>query len=285
MRLAVFLKYVLDPEILSRDFRIDPATGMPTTTFPNYQFDQYDCIALEIALKMREQHASDLEIASVCAGPEAAEDRLREALARKANEAILIETSDNRLSDHDRGRLLARWAGRQGNISIILCGRMTSDTDSSETGPVIAETLGWPLISNVVRIEKREGRVVCKREVGDGYEWRFVDLPFVATVTNAPDTNLRKARLQDVMRAHKLHIQRLAAQDFQDGSESQRGLKAIRTYVPNITRVCDYIDGDSAKEKAHALLARLLPLLDRKAIRAAAHATPLQSGAMKGGEA
>ena len=67
MRVATFMKYVLDPEILSRDFALDPATGLPTTTFPSFQFDQYDRIALEIALNFREAK-SGAKVISVCTG-------------------------------------------------------------------------------------------------------------------------------------------------------------------------------------------------------------------------
>ena len=91
MRVATLMKYVLDPEILSRDFALDFATGLPTTTFPSFQFDRYDRIALEIALNFRNS-TGGAEVVSVCTGPDAAQDRLRETLAVKADNALLIET-------------------------------------------------------------------------------------------------------------------------------------------------------------------------------------------------
>ena len=259
MRVATLMKYVLDPEILSRDFSLDFATGLPTTTFPSFQFDQYDRIALEIALNFRNS-IGEAEVVSVCTGPDAAQDRLRETLAVKADKAVLIETLLP-FNDHERAAVFAAWAQSQ-DFSIVLCGRMTSDTDSSEAGPLLAEMLGWPLLSNVVKIEQRGGRIACQREVGEGYEWIFIEGPFVATATNAPVNTPRKAKLQDVMRAQRTPIGRVLAADFTP--KSCRGLKTLRAHIPSVTRVCHRIEGADATEKALELSRCLFPLLNQK---------------------
>jgi len=265
MRVATFMKYVLDPEILSRDFALDSSTGLPTTTFPSFQLDQYDRIALEIALKFCDS-MSGAKVISVCTGPDAAQDCLRETLAVKADETMLIETAQP-LNDYDRAAAFAAWAASQ-DFSFVLCGRMTSDTDSSEAGPLLAEMLGWPLVPNVVRIEARDGRVACQREVGDGYEWIFIDGPFVATATHAPGNTPRKAKLQDVMRAQRLPIGRVAAADHLQ-TKNGRGLKTLQARIPSMIRVCHRIEGADAAEKAAELCRRILPLLEQKL--AAAH--------------
>jgi len=260
MQIAALLKYVLDPEILSREFALDPVTGAPSTTFPSFKFDQYDRIALEIALKARDS-ANDAQVTTVCIGPDAAQDRLRETLALKANDAVLIETTQH-LTDHERAAVFADWAKGQ-EFSIILCGRMSSDTDSAEVGPLLAEWLDWPLVANVVAIERRDQGIACKREVNEGYEWIFMSSAFVATATNAPDNNPRKPRLQDVMRAQKLRIGRMAASDHL-GADYGRGVRTIRAHIPSAVRVCHRIEGAAPAEKAVALSRRLLPLLKQR---------------------
>ena len=120
MRVAVFMKYVLDPEILSRDFAVNPMTGLPITTFPSFQFDQYDRIALEIALKFRDV-TPDAKVLSVCTGPDAAQDGLRGTLALKVEEAILLETAQPP-NDYDRAAAFA--------IAIALDRRRELDGDS-----------------------------------------------------------------------------------------------------------------------------------------------------------
>ena len=261
MRVAVFMKYVLDPEILSRDFAVNPMTGLPITTFPSFQFDQYDRIALEIALKFRDV-TPDAKVLSVCTGPDAAQDGLRGTLALKVEEAILLETAQPP-NDYDRAAAFAEWVGTK-DVPIILCGRMTSDTDSSEAGPLLAEMLRRPLLTNAVRIEQRDGRIACKRESAEGYEWTYMEGPFVATATNAPDNGLRKSKLQDVMRAQGLPITRVSA-DVIPQSDKGRGLKTLRAYIPSVTSVCEFIDGDDAQEKAAELARRLRLLLKRAA--------------------
>ena len=191
MRVAVFMKYVLDPEILSRDFAVNPMTGLPITTFPSFQFDQYDRIALEIALKFRDV-TPDAKVLSVCTGPDAAQDGLRGTLALKVEEAILLETAQPP-NDYDRAAAFAEWVG-----------------------------------------------------------------------TNAPDNGLRKSKLQDVMRAQGLPITRVSA-DVIPQSDKGRGLKTLRAYIPSVTSVCEFIDGDDAQEKAAELARRLRLLLKRAA--------------------
>lgn len=260
MRIAAFMKYVLDPDAIARHFHIDSATGAVSTPFPRYRFDQYDQIALEIALDLRERHPADIHVTAACAAPKAAEDRLREALAIKASEAVLIDTEGKAFDDWQRARLLANWAKSEGNISIVMCGRMASDTDTSEFGPALAEMLGWPLFTKVTRIERRDDRIVCKRETDDGYEWRFVDAPFVASCTSAPDHTSRKARLPEVMRAQKMTIGAFDASDFKDGAEPN--VTTIRSFVPVLERTCQKISGDDPKEAVEELLRRIAPFLD-----------------------
>jgi hypothetical protein len=48
-----------------------------------------------------------------------------------------------------------------------------------------------------------------------------------------------------------------------DTAASRRGLTTLRTYIPDVARVCYWIDGDSPEEKARELSNRLLPVLGR----------------------
>jgi len=242
MRIAVLLKYVLDPEILARDFSVDAATGLPSATFPSFQFDPYDRIALEIALRASGR-ADASRVVAVCVGPDAAQDRLRDALALKADEAVLIEA-----------------ARPSRDFDMVICGRMTSDTDSSEAGPLVAEMLGCPLVPNIVGIEQRDGKIACKREIEDGYEWILMERPFVATATNSSDISVSKARLQDVMRAQRKPIERMAAEPYLIGKRG-RGLKTLGAQIPNVTRLCHVIEGEDGAAKALELARQLLPML------------------------
>jgi electron transfer flavoprotein alpha/beta subunit len=260
MKIAAFLKYVLDPDILARDFSLDPKTALPTTTFPNYQFDAYDRIALEIALRSRDV-LPDVKVSALCVGPEAAVDRLRETMALKADDATLLETS-RLVTDHERARIFARWV-EANDISAVVCGRMTSDTDSSAVGPIVAEVLGWRFFPGVVRIERREGRLVLKHEVADGYEWIAVDEPFVAAATSSTDNVPRKAKLQDVMRAQKATVVRIPASEYEDSSAGDDKLARVSAEIPTVVRVCDFIEADTASERAVALARRLLPFLKK----------------------
>jgi len=61
----------------------------------------------------------------------------------------------------------------------VLCGKQSIDYDDAQVGGLVAEMLGLPSISVVVRLEIAAGAVVAEREVEGGNEVVHSKLPVV----------------------------------------------------------------------------------------------------------
>jgi electron transfer flavoprotein beta subunit len=116
----------------------------------------------------------------------------------------------------------------------------------------------------VSRIEAKDGRVVLRRVVEDGYELIEAKPPVLASVIS-DDTNIpRYPKLKDIMAAGKKVIPTWKAADL--GLDSERvGPGAARVeiadlYLPMKESKCEMIEGDTPQEQAVKLAARLREL-------------------------
>lgn len=259
---VVCVKQVLDPEVPARDFRLDPDTGEPLVPFASRLMGQYDEMALEVALQLRER-AGGTAVCALSVGPRAAEEVLRRALGVQADRAVLVEAAGVR--GEATAHLLAGAVRRIEGASVVLCGRVSSDAGAGETGPRIAEILGWPVVANVVRIEADGGRLRCWREVEGGYECVAARPPLVATVTNAKGNRPRTPRVRDMMRAYRQPVEVLGPADVGcadlEASLRRQPVRTVRRYVPAAARDCRLIEGETPAEQAHRLAEYLRSVL------------------------
>jgi electron transfer flavoprotein beta subunit len=250
LRIAVCVRRALDWNISTKDFRIDAATGEPVLTFARYRIDQFDEIALELALQAKESSraavaSSRAAVHALTAGAAANEDVLKHALAMGADAATL--SLAEAMAPGAAPALLAA-AARRANAQLVLCGRSGSERGTGTTGPLLAEMLGVPLVTNVVRLTQGGNGWTCEREHGAGYQRVELAGPFVATVTNAPSNVPRQPSLKDKMRAHRQAIEVLDAQALgspADGAGSAvADLELVRRYVPQLSRQCRRVAGE-----------------------------------------
>ena len=251
VRIVACVRQALDWNLSTKDFRIDQATQEPVVAFARYRIDQFDEIAVEIALQasLRVSGAPEIEVHALSVGPRAAEDVLKHALAMGAANATLVEHAS--ASAQSVPALLAAALSHLGGADVVLCGRTGSERGSATTAPLLAELLDKPLVTNVVRAERREDGWVCQREHASGaggYERVLVSGPFVATVTNASFNVPRVPALKDKMRAHRQKVETLAAADLESRDVGVAPLDVIRRFVPQVARQGTRIDGDIAHQ-------------------------------------
>ena len=99
------------------------------------------------------------EVMAVTMGPESAKIVAGEALARGADNGVLI--TDKALRDSDTlvtAKVLARAIELSGDYDMILLGNESDDSRTAQVGPMIAEFLGIEQITNVMEIT--DGRAV-----------------------------------------------------------------------------------------------------------------------------
>ncbi|HXN60715.1 MAG TPA: hypothetical protein VN886_09700, partial [Acidimicrobiales bacterium] len=116
-------------------------------------------------------------------GPPSAEDVLREAVAWGADDGVHV--CDPALAGSDTlatARALAAALRRAGPFDLVLVGRNTLDGETGQVGPELAELLGLPFASGVLRLEDAGPFVRLELENDDGTQEVEVDLPAVLSV-------------------------------------------------------------------------------------------------------
>jgi len=109
----------------------------------------------------------DAEVIAVCMGKPTAENSLRAAMAMGADRSILIQTDE----PHDSimtARALAAAIRTDGPPSIIFTGKESIDSEGMQTHFRLAEHLGLPVATNVVKVDPGENEVTVECERGAG---------------------------------------------------------------------------------------------------------------------
>ena len=255
MHLVVCVKQVLDPEIPARDFAIDPATRRPVQGRAPLVISTFDEIALEVALKLREELGGGT-VTGLTLGPSSADEVLRRAMAMQADAGVRVDSEGLDLLDPVATATALAEAVRQLEpVDAVLCGREAADTDGGQVGLLLAEMLGWPAVCNVILAHPGpQGHLRVEREAEDGTEVVEVALPAVLTATNADVNVPRIPRVKDVMMAHRKPIRVVPAQVPQ----TQRGWISLEDlYVPVPDRQCRFVEGDTVEAKVEALVREL----------------------------
>ena len=141
--------------------------------------------ALEAALQIKQHQGASIVVISM--GPPAAEEILREALAMGADHGILL--SDNRLKGSDTlitSHVLAKSIQTQcKDFDLILCGCHTSDSETAQVGPQIAEELNVPCVAYVDQLTPDKSYVTISRKSDGFVETLEMDFPGLLTISTA----------------------------------------------------------------------------------------------------
>ncbi len=126
----------------------------------------YDEHALTEAARIKSAR-TEIEIVAVCLGKPAAESTLRSAMAMGADRGILIETDQY----HDSiitARALAAAIQSDGQPWIVFTGKESIDSEGMQTQFRLAQNLGMPVATNVVKVSADSDGVTveCEREAG-----------------------------------------------------------------------------------------------------------------------
>ncbi len=203
MKILVFVNHVPDTETkvkVGPDGRtIDPA-GI------NFMLSPYDEYAVEEGLKLREKFTGEVVVVSL--GSDANKEALRKALAMGCDKAVLLKDASQRDS-FSVARGLAEFA-KEYAADIILVGKQSIDYDSAQVGGLVAEMLGIPSISVVVKLVVSDGAVVAEREIEGGHEVVHSKLP-VLIMAQKGLNQPRYPSLKGIMDAKRKQIEERAA--------------------------------------------------------------------------
>ena len=164
MKIVVLIKQVPDMEKVKFDHengRIDRASA-------GAEVNPFDLNALEAAVQIKD--ALGCRVIALSMGPQKARDALTEAVARGADEGILLSDAKFGGSDVKATALTLAAAIRKiGEVSLVFAGIQTVDGDTGQVGPEVAEYLGIPHISNVEEVRSiGESSIDAVTNVWDG---------------------------------------------------------------------------------------------------------------------
>jgi len=201
MRIAVCLKQVLSR---ASSLRVDEAGTWVREGDASWELNEPDAYALEEALRLRERHGG--EVTAVSAGPPRVVQVLREALARGADRAVHVDSSQVAIADAPTIASALAAGIRAGDAAppdLVLTGLQSDDHGFGQVGVVLAERLDMPHATIVMETQVADGRVRVKRELEGGwFQWVTLPLPALLTIQSGIN-QLRYATLKGIMAAKK----------------------------------------------------------------------------------
>ena len=217
-----------------------------------YEINEPDAYALEAGLQLKEAHGG--EVVALSAGPPRVAQTIREALAKGADRAIHIEEDLSSADPLATCRLLAA-ALKAETPDLVLTGLQSDDLGYGQTGPILAELLGVPHATIIMKVEKSDSGIRVKRELEDGW-FQFVDMPLPALLSiQSGFSKLRYATLMGIKKAKTKEIRRVTAADLGAGAASP-SIVFDRVYLPERTKRTQLFEG-SPKQAAAQLVEKL----------------------------
>jgi len=169
------------------------------------EINPYDEFALEEALKLKDAKVAKKVIVLTVGGSDS-EQRIRDALARGADDAVRLDDAAFAGSDSlGIARILAAAAQKEG-VGLILAGKQAIDDDNSQVPAMVAELLGWPQVTVVDKLELDGGSFKAWRQSGGGVRDVVTgSLPAVISADKGMNTP-RYAKLRGIMMAKRKKI-------------------------------------------------------------------------------
>ncbi|NMA07078.1 MAG: electron transfer flavoprotein subunit beta/FixA family protein, partial [Ruminococcaceae bacterium] len=160
---------------------VDKKTGVLKRAGVKSKMNPYDLFALETALRLKEQTGGKVTVGTM--GPLQAKNVVQEAYMMGADKGYVF--SDRRLGGADV--LATSYALSQairiiGDFDLILCGKQTTDGDTAQVGPSIAEHMGIPHAAWVSKVMPREKGILVEQQLQDVIETVLLPFPCLITV-------------------------------------------------------------------------------------------------------
>lgn len=261
MRTIVPIKQVPD----MRHVRFDTEKGVVDRSSADAEINPFDLHALEAAVQIRESLGG--RITAISMGPRQAESALRDALARGADNAVLLAGEAFAGADTlATSYTLAHAIEKLGDFDLIICGEKTVDGDTGQVGPELAEHLSIPHIAYVSKI----GEAGEKLEVVSDMEGEFytVESGFPVLITVTKDINTpRLPTFRDKATSRKVKVEIWDAEELSSVADASRfgargsPTKVHRVVIPSEEGRKGKIFRDTGDKATNELVATILQCL------------------------
>ena len=257
MKIIVCLKQILDPEIPTRDFRVDADRREAVRGSANLVTNIFCENALETALQLRDRAGGT--ITALTFGALSAEDSLRKALAMKVDSAVLVVNDEQPHHDPlEVARALALAIRKIGEFDLVMVGRESGDWGAGQTGGLLAKELGVPSISFVDQIEEVGDALRIRRQTDLGWERFEAKPPMLVTITNDEHNVPRIPKTRDVMMSYRQPLTKWTLDELGAGVSEPGYYEVVDLRIPVKETQCEFVTGDSLEEKVGRLAERML---------------------------
>ena len=255
MNIIVCIKQVITGD----QVKIDPRTHSLVRSAEFSQINPFDLYALDMAVQIKKECSGS--VTAVTMGPKISEEVLWEAFAIGADRAVLL--SDPRFATSDTlatSYVLGMGIRKIGNFDLILCGMRTTDSDTAQVGPQLAEELDVPHVTGVEKLEKKEGLFRVER-TSDGFR-EILEVPAPALFTISPKAVVRLPSLIEIQDAFTQYsIECWNVEDI-NADSTKVGSDGSATWVEELIPVaqqksCVFIEGEP-RQQAKSLFSKLI---------------------------
>jgi len=148
MKIMVCLK-----QVPHQDARLDVRSDGTWIQEENIKFEinSYDTYALEEALRMKDAAGSG-EVLVVSIGPDRVTQSLRTALGMGADRAVHVKDPEADAADALGAAKLLAAVAKAESPDVIFTGLMADDGNAAAVGPMLAELLGIPSTTSVMKV-------------------------------------------------------------------------------------------------------------------------------------
>ncbi|MDP2646796.1 MAG: electron transfer flavoprotein subunit beta/FixA family protein [Desulfobacterales bacterium] len=251
MKILTTIKKVVDVEL---NIKVDH--GAIVEDGLQYVMNAWDENAVETTVQIKEKNNAETTLVSIGGGEDNTKI-IRKAYAMGIDNGIQIDDPALARADSSVYAKVLQKVYEKGNYDLVITGKQAQDTDSGQTGIMLAEYLGLPCVSNVIAMEVMDERHLRVSRLGDaGTEIVELELPAVVTV----DVSINEPRLpqmRSIMMAKKkgIEVMDLAALGT---SHDQVGGGALKSevaefIVPETRKGGQKFEGDAAEITARVV--------------------------------
>ena len=201
----------------------------------------YDDYALARAVELKEANGGTVTVLNV--GEADTEPTIRKALAIGADDAIRINAFPT--DSYFVAQQIAAVA-KEGNYDLILMGRESIDFNGGMVHGMVAEMLGLPSVSPVMKLDIDGGKAILSREIEGGKETLELSLPFVAGCQE-PIAEWKIPNMRGIMSARTKKL------EVREPSQAESKTKLDNYELPAPKGEVKMIDKDNVEELVRLL--------------------------------
>lgn len=239
LNIVVCIKRV--PQTAEAEVKVDSSGKDIIRDRLTFDMNESDTYALEEAILQKEKLGGTLTVISL--GRVEAEDTLRIALAKGADNAIRIKTDDFGELDGYKTAKILNSVVKDIKYDVIFTGCMATDDAYSQVGVTLAELLNIPHATLVTKIEIVDKKVHARRELEGGLlEHLEITLPALFTIQTGINEP-RYASLIAIRRAAKKEIKVLEKSEISpENIEANSNLEEL--FTPPVGKRAEILTGN-----------------------------------------